>query len=292
MTLDRRQLVAGALAAGMAAGSARAATAPWTAEGVVRRPGGVLHWASVGEGPPVVLMPKLGGWIADWRHVAPLLARHFRVIAIDPPGHGGSIMASPPPRVQTLAESAAWVRAALAELGVERFSFAGNSLGGLIGTTMAVLFPKDVERLALVSVALGTRATPEEVKAHQDGLVRNYTADGRPIPRGFEAAAARFGLTPELNDEQNLSRAQAGQWIIPSERGVLAAGTLDHLPRIEAPTLLVYGDSAFYTVYRENALKALRDGRAVTIEGSGAFTHQQKPAETAAVLTDFFLGKA
>ena len=252
-----------------------------------------MHWVSAGQGDALVLLHKLGGWVADWRHVAPRLAERFRVIAIDLPGHGDSLMSSPPPRVQTIQESASMVRATLAELGVERFSLAGNSLGGITCAMMAALFPRQVERLAIVSAALGTKATPAQLQAHEDDVPKIFTPDGRPRVRPMGAQAAQFGVTREIWLEGNASRARAGRWILPSERGVMAAGILDHLPDIQAQTLLVYGSgSAFYGSYRDNALKALKHGRDVTIEGSGGFPHQQKPAETAAVLGEFFSSAA
>jgi len=108
------------------------------------------------------------------------------------------------------------------------------------------------------------------------------------LPRSFAEVSAKFGgMTREMNDEQNASRAAAGLWILPSERGVLTAGITDYLPRIKARTLLVYGGGPAYAAYRAGALKLLPDARDVTIAGSGAFVHQQKPAETAKVILDF-----
>ena len=101
--------------------------------------------------------------------------------------------------------------------------------------------------------------------------------------------AARFGTTPEINEEQNASRKAAGLWIRPSERGVFTAGITDYLPRIKAGTLLVYGNGnqGVYQVYREKALRLLPRVRTVDVDGAGAFLHQQKPAETAALIADF-----
>ena len=291
MNVDRRMLMKGTIAMGaaMTVGRAVAATpGPWTHEGVVKRGGGQLHWVAMGSGKPLVLMPKLGGWVADWRHIAPALATRFRVIAIDPPGHGGSTIATPPPHIQTLAESAAMVRAALSDLGIDRFSFVGNSLGGCIGSVLAALFPDDVERLVPVSSALAPKATPAELAAIEQRLAKDFAPDGRPLPRSFAEVSAKFGgMTREMNDEQNASRAAAGLWILPSERGVLTAGITDYLPRIKARTLLVYGGGPAYAAHRAGAMKLLPDVRDVTIPGSGAFVHQQKPDETAKVILDF-----
>ncbi len=301
--LNRRTFMAAnlACAAALAAPtSARAetlaATPPtgdWDACGLVDRGGGCIQWASIGpaKAPVVLMMPKLGGWIADWRYVARAMAGRFRVIVVDPPGHGGSRMATPPPYIQTLPESASMIRAALGVLGIERYSIVGNSLGGCIGAIMAALFPDDVENLALVSVALADRFTSAQLAAY-DARTAGYDTRGYPLPRSDETMATRFGTTSEINHELNTSRAAAGLWIRPSERGVFTCGITDFLPRIAARTLLVYGkgNEGVYQVYRDKALRLIPHSRSVEIEGAGAFLHQQRPAETASLLDTFLSG--
>lgn len=296
--LSRRGFIVGTAVTGVALASHSSVSAAplvasppagdWTDGGVIKRGGGSIQWASMGEGPVIVMMPKLGGWLADWRHVAKLLAPQYRVIAIDPPGHGGSVMATPPPYIHTLPESAAMVRAALGVLGVERYNLVGNSLGGCIATIMAALFPDDVANLVLVSVALSDRFTAEELAAY-DARDSEYDANGLPLYRDAATMAARFGTTPEINEEQNASRAAAGLWIRPSERGVFTCGITDYLPRIGANVALVYGkaNEGVYQVFRDKALSLIPKVQSIDIEGAGAFLHQQKPAETAKLISAF-----
>lgn len=289
--MGRREFVGGATAVSLAAQAVARGSLdfvpPWTSGGTIPRVGGVIHWVAMGEGPPLVMMPKLGGWVADWRHLAPVLARRFRVIAIDAPGHGGSRMATPPPYIQTLPESAAMVRAALSGIGVERFSFVGNSLGGCIGAVMAALFPEDIDRLALVSVALGGRGTAADLRDYDARTAKDVDAAGMPLPRPFTNASARFGTTREINEELNASRAAAGLWVRPSERGVLTCGITGYLPRIEARTFLLYGSGGNYQRYRDEALRLIPHVSAGSIPDTGAFVHQERPAETAAALMEF-----
>ncbi len=46
------------------------------------------HVQEMGEGPLVLLLHGAGGGTQSWRHLMPLLARHYRVIAVDLPGQG------------------------------------------------------------------------------------------------------------------------------------------------------------------------------------------------------------
>lgn len=297
--MNRRNVMATGLAAVVAIQGARLqarassdnAEGPWTDGGQVRRAGGVLNWRSLGSGPVLVVMPKLGGWIADWAPIAPLLAPDRTVIAIDPPGHGGSVFAGPPPQVQTLAESAAMVRAALHELGHERYALAGNSLGGCIAAKMAMLFPEEVERLALISVALGERQSAEDMAAAEARKASDYDADGRPLPRAYGETAKLFRMSRAVHEEQNRSRDKAGLWIRPSERGVAFAGLADDLAMIEAPTLLLYGKGSTYERFRAPALAAIPEARAATLD-EGAFMHQQAPRETAEILVPWLAGRS
>ncbi|MDP3550480.1 MAG: alpha/beta fold hydrolase [Novosphingobium sp.] len=263
---------------------------PWTDRGTIARAGGVLAWQAMGpaDAPTVVLLHKLGGWIADWLALAPLLANRHRVIAFDLPGHGDSRWAGPPPFVQSVDETAALVLAGLSELGVEQFSVAGNSLGGIIGITMADRWPARVERLMLLSVSLfagQNRDALAEVERKRDPAV--YTADWRPLPR-TAAQVSRFGsLNPAVEAEQNASRARADYWVRPSERGVALNDTEAALARTRQPLLLVYADRGHYTRYAEVGRKCRPDATLVTIPGAGSFVHQEKPAETAAAMRSF-----
>lgn len=263
--------------------------APWTDEGAVQRSSGLVHWVAMGKGPAVVMMPKLGGWAADWRHVAPLLADRYRVIVIDPPGHGGSRMATPAPYIHTLPESAAMIRAALTELGVERFAFVGNSLGGCIGIAMAALFPEDLTHLVVLSSTLASGVAWKDVPAFdvKQAAPGNFDKDWNPVPRTFEEMNARFGLTPQIHEEMNASRAVAGQWIRASERGVFVADMPSFLPLIRTRTLLIYGSTGSYLKYRATGERLIANVSTAAIGDSGSFVHQQKPQKTARVLADF-----
>ena len=294
--MKRRTLLVAAASGAIISRTSRSAAAdthadsgdPWTTRGVLQRAGGVMGYAATGQGQPLVLLPKLGGWIADWVPLARELAAEYRLIAIDPPGHGSSRMASGPPMVQTLSESAALVRATLDELGVESFTLVGNSLGGCISATLAALWPRAVERLILISTAVPARAPLAQIL--NDESKANppiYASDGRPLPRSAQTWMTSFGVNPALVDGMNRSRAAAGRWIRASERGVAREGLTELLPRIEAPTLLIYSDKGTYVRHRLTAERLIRNVRGTTIADAGSFVHQQKPAETARAIREF-----
>ncbi|GAB7555055.1 hypothetical protein NRB_45700 [Novosphingobium sp. 11B] len=284
-----------ALASGLPAAAqvAPPPAGPWTSAGAVRRAGGELHHVSLGEhgaAPPVVLLHKLGGWAADWREVAPELARGRRVIAFDLPGHGASRWQGSPPEVQTVLETATLVLGALQDMGLGQLDLAGTSLGGCVAVAMAALAPGRVRRLALPSCVLGPASTREQVAAKERGQATMFTPEGDPLPGDPALARDIFGLRDfvRIGAEQNASRAQAGRWIRPHERGVAYTDFVELMRRITAPTLLLYGArDTFFLKYRATAEANLRDGHSVVLPEASGFPVQDNPRETAEELVRF-----
>ncbi|MFE2040678.1 3-oxoadipate enol-lactonase [Streptomyces sp. NPDC059477] len=99
--------------------------------------------------PPLLLGPSLGTSYALWDEVAPELSVAHRVIRWDLPGHGGSA----PGLIgagATVGDLAGLVLALADALGVERFAYAGVSLGGAVGLHLAVHHPERLSSLAVI----------------------------------------------------------------------------------------------------------------------------------------------
>lgn len=303
--IDRRRfgggLAFGATVAALAAAcGARAETGfvippkgPWSGSGTVRRAGGDLHYVTLGaesKAPPLVLLHKLGGWVADWRDVAPKLAEGRRVIAFDLPGHGASAWLGPPPAVQTVSETATLLLGALQELNLSQVDLAGTSLGGCVAVAMAALAPARVRRLALPSCVLGPASSAAQVAAKEAGQAAMFNAAGDPLPLEADLAKDIFGLidVERIGAEQNASRRKAGRWIRPHERGVAFTDYVALMRKVEAPTLLLYGArDNFFLKYRAAAEAALRDVRTVVMPGASGFPVQDNPQETAREIARF-----
>jgi len=114
----------------------------------VIRDGARLYWRSDGDpaSPPLLLGNSLGTEHALWASVIPALQRRFRVLRFDLRGHGAS---EAPPGEYTLAMLAQDALAVADAAGAQRFSYAGISLGGMIGMWLGVHAGDRVERLVL-----------------------------------------------------------------------------------------------------------------------------------------------
>jgi pimeloyl-ACP methyl ester carboxylesterase len=111
-----------------------------------------------GQGPDLVLLHGLGASSFSWRHNRTELARHFRVITPDLPGHGRS--PAPPEEDYHLD---ALVRSVLDFLdwqGLDTVALGGNSLGGGLSLVLARERPARVSALVLLAPAAALTRVP------------------------------------------------------------------------------------------------------------------------------------
>src|SRR5947209_6168843 len=178
----------------------------------------MLPYDEAGTGPVLVL---LHAGVADRRmwseHLAPLAAAGYRVIAPDLPGFGDAPEAPP---------LGPWndVLALLDGLGIEDAALAGDSLGAAVALRVAVVAPRRVRALALLS------ARAEEV-SQSERLQAVWAAEEEAIERGDVDAAVQAvvdGWTlpdapPELRERVATMQRQALE-------GQLATGEIEQAP--------------------------------------------------------------
>lgn len=110
-----------------------------------------IHYQEAGdENAPAVIL--IHGFISSsliWSDVfLPLADAGFRVIAIDLPGYGYSD--KPADGRYTINSQAHAVFRLMDRLGIDKATIVGASYGGAVAATMALDFPKRVERLVLI----------------------------------------------------------------------------------------------------------------------------------------------
>ncbi|MEJ1938643.1 alpha/beta fold hydrolase, partial [Nostoc sp. NIES-2111] len=117
-----------------------------------------LYFATIGSGPPVVL---LHGGLANsnyWGHQVQALAPAHKVILVDSRGHGRSTAVDKPYSIAMLAEDAL---AILDQLGIDGAHFCGLSKGGMVGQWLATHHGARLNRVVLANT--GARMGPPEL---------------------------------------------------------------------------------------------------------------------------------
>jgi pimeloyl-ACP methyl ester carboxylesterase len=127
-----------------------------------------VNYVEMGEGPPVVFIHGLAGCWQNWLENIPRFAERHRVVAVDLSGFGHSEL----PREEiSIPGYGRFVDAFLEQIGVERATLVGNSMGGFIAAETAISHPSRVEKLVLVSAA-GGPALRERNDASQARVMR------------------------------------------------------------------------------------------------------------------------
>jgi pimeloyl-ACP methyl ester carboxylesterase len=255
-----------------------------------------LRYVRAGSGPAVVLIHGFASSLYTWKDVLPALVPGHDVVALDLPGFGGSER----PEDLTFGELPAAVLGLMDDLRIDRAALAGNSLGGAVAAVLAADETRRVSALVLIDAA-GFNLEPEEAP----GMVRLAVSPVAPL-------LARLPLT-RLLVEQSLRQVFYDDGHVTDERvaeymqalrrpGALASirslgrslrdegGIVqERLPRIEAPTLVVWGreDRWIPLADADRFVDAIPGARKVVIDGCGHMPQAEKPEVVGRLLREF-----
>ena len=245
------------------------------------------HAEGSASAPALLLGPSLGTSYALWDQVAPELSITHRVVRWDLPGHGGSA-ADLIGAGATVGDLADLVLALADSFGIERFAYAGVSLGGAVGLHLAVHHPERISSLAVIcSSAHFNGAKPWEERAalvRSQGLARlAASADSRWFTSGFTVPA----LVQDHRDADPDAYAACCD--------ALAAFDLrERLPEISSPTLLIAGreDPATPPAHLREIADAVPGATLVELPGASHLAPAQCPRAVLTALRAHFGGGA
>jgi len=125
-----------------------------------------IYYETAGSGAvPLILYPTAGADTRQWRHLLahPALRERFTMIAVDPPGHGKSLMPLGEPWWEQVYSASrdelmGWVTGLVEALGLDRPVFMGCSVGGQLALSLAAYRPEPFR--AFVSMNGWLRSPP------------------------------------------------------------------------------------------------------------------------------------
>jgi magnesium chelatase accessory protein len=249
----------------------------------------------MGSGPTLLLVHGTGSATHSWRDLAPLLARHFTVIAADLPGHG--FTAKPPVCGMSLPGMAEGLTALLRMLEVQPALVAGHSAGapilarmcldgaiapaGLISLNGAFL-PLAVQFFSPLAKLLARVPVVPQVFAW-------HVADRKVVERLMDSTGSKldgkgmdlYARLMRRPGHASAALAMMANWDLrPVERD---------LPRLEPRLLLIVGGNDG-TIRPADARRvaALVPGATIEVlDGLGHLAHEEKPAEVADIIRGF-----
>ena len=161
----------------------------------VDTPLGQLHIATAGEGFPLILLHQTPRSWDEYRELIPLLAPHYRVIAMDMYGFGQSAKFPAPHTIEKFSEG---VIALADALGIQKFNLMGHHTGAIVAFETTAKNPDRVAKL-IMSASPYTDAAYREAHKDGDGVDdADISEDGRHL---MENWAKRYAFYPKEKPE-------------------------------------------------------------------------------------------
>ncbi|MDB6088541.1 MAG: Pimeloyl-[acyl-carrier protein] methyl ester esterase [Gammaproteobacteria bacterium] len=253
-----------------------------------------LYVETRGRGPDLVLLHGWGLNLRVWDGLAGELAKRFRVIAMDLPGHGRSEWN---PNARTPAEQAWQVHATLASLS-DRYALLGWSLGGQIALDLAAAMPGQVERLVLVATTPRFAAGADWPHGMPASALDKLAAQLRTNYKRTVSDFLDLQVRGSAGSERVLAELQASLFAHGEAHpkalvtGLSILQKSDLRPMLElvrAPTLVIAGqyDRVTLPAASHALAEALPDARYVEIRRAAHAPFLSHPAEFLALLTGF-----
>jgi pimeloyl-ACP methyl ester carboxylesterase len=261
-----------------------------------------IHYKDEGQGPVLILLHGVCSSLHTWDGWTERLKDRYRIIRIDIPGFG---LTGPAPDKSFYQIDAAvkLFEKIVAEMKLQKFSIAGNSMGGYIAWKYTLKNPDKVEKLILIDSVGFQQPLPWFISLASNPLIR---PGARHIMPRFlfdkivnEVYGDKSKVTKKIKDRYFELAMRDGnkdamidvfkEFRKQSKDKNLSRGIKD----IKAPTLVMWGtkDTLIPFKYFEQWKKELPQAKFIQYEGVGHIPMEEIPDETARDADKFLSGR-
>ena len=234
-----------------------------------------IHFASIGEGPLVVMIHGFPDFWYSWRHQMEALSSDFQVVAIDQRGYNKSD--SPDGEENyNMRYLVGDVAAVIRHLGRDKATIVGHDWGGAVAWQVAFHLPQMTERLIILNLphpnGMGRELANNATQQQNSGYARKFqegSASDPDILFGSEEALRGRFRTLRLRRHARLLQAE-----LPERRRRHRQAPGQELPRLGMPVLMFHGldDTALHSDGLNNTWDWLdSDLTLVTVPGANHF---------------------
>jgi len=247
-----------------------------------------LSYSVEGQGPWLVLSHSLACNQSMWDEQAQLLKSRYRVLRFDTRGHGGSDAPAGAYTLEMLSED---LRGLLDALSVEHAHFLGLSMGGMIGMTFALKYPKRLRTLILCDTS---SRIPTEAGPIWEGRIKTAAEQGmEPL---VEPTLQRWFTEPFYNSNKEMMRRVAQMIRTTSPAGYIGCckaipsiNVTDRLASLTLPVQVVVGEQDVGTpVAMSRAIQdAIPGSEIVVIPSASHLSNLEQPAAFNKAVVEF-----
>ena len=255
-------------------------------KGYLDGPHGQIHYWTAGQGPDLVMLHQAAQTSREYEGLIPHLAPHYRLVAIDQPGHGQS---DDPPQEYEMEDYIKATKVVLDALNIERCALGGHHGGSSIALGIAAEQPERVSHLILSGC--GIRSPEETQRLLNQRMTRDIplTDEGEFLIETWRRyVKLTDDTTPALTTfepflvalSQKLRPYDAHDAILRWDKGTV-------LDKIECPVLLMQGSRDDFVKNQDVLCTKFKDARREVLDGPGAFVFYEAPEASARLIADF-----
>lgn len=239
-----------------------------------------VHYEVHGEGAPIVLLHGWGTSLRLYDSVVEFLKDKFKVYTLDFPGFG---LSEEPGDVWSVYDYADMTEIFLNEMNIKNPILMGHSFGGRISIILGDR--REINKIILVDAAgvKPTRGADYYAKVYFYKFMKHV----EKIP----------GIRLLFGDLIDAYRTRAGSSDYKSAtimmRRILSRVVNEdlqhHMPKIQAPTLLIWGSLDTATPLEDGHImeKKIPDSALIVFDGAGHYSYLDRPHEFKAIVNNF-----
>ena len=250
-----------------------------------------LHVCDSQQGDRCVVL--LHGYLESmlvWEDFIPFLYKEVRVVTLDLPGHGISVVTGEEHPMEFLADT---VADGLRELGIERCTLVGHSMGGYVALAFCERHPEMLDGLVLLS-STPNADTPEkaENRRREIALVKAGKKEllARVAPEAGFAEENRTRMKDYIDDLTEQVFVTEDEGIVALLNGMIARKDRNEMLReTKVPVLFILGrrDSYIPVEAAEEMVAGHPEAQVVWLENSGHMGFLEEPAAAAQAILEF-----
>ncbi|MDA9661208.1 alpha/beta hydrolase [Gammaproteobacteria bacterium] len=272
--------------------------------------GSRIHYRDEGDlyKPAIILLHGFNGSLFNFERMVPLLSKEFRLISIDLPGFG--LTGAVPSMDYSTQDSILVINELTSYLGMEKFSIAGNSMGGGIAWRYALENPEKTQSLVLLAssgiysseerlqIEESERESPLVWKLMRSNFVSYFLS--LYTPKFFATQGLKTSVyDPNLATEEIANQFHELTLMQGSREAILSRFSKqnyndekpDILKKIQAPTLIIHGREDNIISFKSsiNLDQYIQNSQLVIYPKIGHLPMYETPARVADDIKKFFL---
>ncbi len=229
-----------------------------------------------------------------WDSFIPLLYKEARIVTLDLPGHGISIVQGDCHSMEFLADT---IHDALKELGIESCTMVGHSMGGYVALEFCRKYPQQLDSLVLLSST--PNGDTDEKRTNREREIKLIAAGKKEALSAVAPAAGfaevnRHRLAPYIDDLREQVMITEDEGIIALLNGMMEREDQNEMLRqSKVKQLFIFGEQDSY-IPKEAAEKiaaAHPQAKVVWLPKSGHMGFIEEPETCAKALLEITYSK-